>query len=95
MLFKMHRSIGAAFMQEDDFFDEITPFEQGSDARFQDKPFDSSRSSDWQTGWRDTDRDLCALEALHRGQPCPVCAAGEHCVICAEGAGYGTAALPS
>ena len=68
--------------EEFDFFDEIPPLEQGSDARFANQPFDPFQTIDWQTGWHDTDRDLRALAALHCGEPCPVCAAGEPCMIC-------------
>lgn len=67
----------------DQDFDEITPFEQGSDARFANQPLDPLQTDEWQIGWHDTDRDLRALDALNRGAPCPVCAAGERCVICA------------
>ena len=66
--------------QED--FDYISPFEQGSDDRFQGEPYDPSQSTDWKIGWHDTDRDLRALAAINRGDPCPVCAEDGPCVIC-------------
>lgn len=64
--------------------DEIPSFELGGDARLRNEPFDPLQSTDWQTGWKDADRDVRALEALSRGEPCPICAVGERCVICSE-----------